>query len=293
MPVLIEGAPASLEVEGIPEQPDEAERLGEVQFMITSPGRPNLATLLAKMPRLKVVQTVSAGVDVIVPMLPEGVTLCSARGAYSIVAEWVVGAILAAFKSFPIYRDRQRDGRWSLDSDSVRRLTGSTVLIVGYGGIAQAVEERLVPFGVEMLRVARRERSGVATLAELPALLPRADAVVLLVPLTAETDGLVDAGFLAAMRADAVLVNAARGRVVQTDALVAALRTGRISAVLDVTDPEPLPEHHELFGIPNVFITPHIAGGRIARTEVFEFLAGQLRRFALGEPLANVVSDGY
>ncbi len=155
---------------------------------------------------------------------------------------------------------------------------------------------RLTPFEVEFLLVARsaRPEQGVHGVDELPRLLPRADVVVLLVPLTEQTRGLVDERFLAAMRDGALLVNAARGPVARTDALVAELATGRISAALDVTDPEPLPADHPLWEMPNVLITPHVAGSvRGLLPRAYRLVGQQIRRFAAGEPTRNVVVDGY
>jgi phosphoglycerate dehydrogenase-like enzyme len=129
---------------------------------------------------------------------------------------------------------------------------------------------------------------------ELPRLLPDADVVVLIVPLTEQTRGLVDAGFLAAMRDGALLVNAARGPVADTAALTAALAGGRISAALDVTDPEPLPGDHPLWRMPNVLITPHVGGSvRGLLPRAYRLVGEQLRRYAAGRPLANHVVDGY
>ena len=168
------------------------------------------------------------------------------------------------------------------------------MLIVGYGSIGAAVEERLAPFGAKIERVARTPREGVHSDADLPALLAEADVVVILVPLTPQTHHLVDAVFIERMKTDALLVNAARGPIVDTDALLAALQAERIGAALDVTDPEPLPDEHPLWSAPNVLITPHIGG---AVTRVFErgwrFAGEQVRRYMNGEPLHNVVSDGY
>ena len=133
------------------------------------------------------------------------------------------------------------------------------MLIVGYGSIGAAVERRLAGFEVSVLRVARtaRPEGGVAPVSDLPGLLPAADVVVLLAPVTAETIGMVDAAFLARMKDGALLVNAARGSLVVTDALVAEARSGRLRMALDVTDPEPLPPGHPLWDLPGVFITPH------------------------------------
>jgi len=171
------------------------------------------------------------------------------------------------------------------------------VLIVGYGSIGAAIEARLTPFGVTVLRVARsaRETPKVSAVSEMHSLLPLADVVVLIVPLTEETRGLIGAVELARMKHGALLVNAARGPVVVTDALVEALEQLRIRAAVDVTDPEPLPTDHPLWSAPNCLITPHIGGSTpefIYRA--FRFGAQQVRRFTVGEPLENVVTEaGY
>jgi phosphoglycerate dehydrogenase-like enzyme len=168
------------------------------------------------------------------------------------------------------------------------------VLLVGYGAIGEAIEARLRPFEVEVVRVARRGRDGVHPIAELPRLLPDADVVILIVPLTAETRGLVDADFLARMKDGALLVNVARGPVVDTDALLAALTSGRLSAAVDVTDPEPLPADHPLWDAPNLLVSPHVGGASSAMwPRAHRLVRDQLHRFADGEPLANVMEGEY
>lgn len=248
---------------------------------------------LRQMPDLKVVQVPSAGVDWILPHVPPGVTLCNGSGIHdATVSEWIVGAILAMQKSFPHFRDLQNEGTW--DQRPVEELAGKNVLIVGHGSIGRAVEDRLKPFGVEIVRVARHAREGVHEIPDLPDLLPDADVVVLLVPLTAETQNLFDKRMLARMRENALLVNAARGRVVETDALVEALSAGRIRAALDTTEPEPLPQGHPLWGCPGVLITPHTAGFTSGFPErAWRFVRGQIERYAAGESLENVVREGY
>jgi phosphoglycerate dehydrogenase-like enzyme len=244
---------------------------------------------------LRVIQTLSAGVDRIVDRLPPGVTLCDASGVHDVgVAEWVVMAILASNRRLPQLIDAQRASAWRREGSRGDDLEGSNVLILGYGSIGRAVENRLVPFGVEVVRVARRERDGVHALAGLPALLPSADVLVILLPLTTETRGLVNAGLLSQLKPGALVVNASRGAVVDTPALLAALTDRRIRAALDVTDPEPLPDGHPLWSMPGVLITPHVAGdvsGEEGRA--WALVADQVARLARGEPLRNVVVDGY
>jgi phosphoglycerate dehydrogenase-like enzyme len=169
------------------------------------------------------------------------------------------------------------------------------VLIVGHGSIGQAVERRLDGWEVEITRVARHARDGVHPIGDLPALLPDADVVVILVPSTSETRRLVDAGFLKQMKDGALLVNAARGAIVDTDALLAELTSGRLRAALDVTDPEPLPDGHPLWSAPGLLLTPHVGGAvRGSRRRAYQIVTDQLARLAAGEPLLNVIGDdGY
>ncbi|GGK50810.1 dehydrogenase [Planomonospora parontospora subsp. parontospora] len=251
------------------------------------------AELLGRMSSLRLLQTVTAGVEPYRPHLPEGVTLCNARGVHDAgTAEWAVGAMIAVLREFPGFVRAQEQGEWTYRHTGV--LADSTVLIVGYGSIGEALERRLAGFEVEVVRVARTARAGVHGQDELPALLPRADVVVLLVPATADTAGLVDTAFLGAMKDGALLVNAARGGVVDTGALVAELEKKRILAALDVTDPEPLPPGHPLWTAPGVFLTPHVAGSTPASgRRTLRLLRSQLLRYLAGEPLKNVITGSY
>jgi phosphoglycerate dehydrogenase-like enzyme len=261
----------------------------EVEFYIP-PFFPRPASIAAmrQMPRLRVVQTLTAGIDLLRPHVP-----ADARGAHDAgTAEWVVAAILASIRRFPYFAAEQAAARWSFRFTGC--LAGRTVLIVGYGSIGAAVERRLSGFDVEIRRVARRARDGVHPVADLPALLPEADVVVLLAPVTAETIGMVDAGFLAGMKDGALFVNAARGSLVVTDDLREELRTGRLNAVLDVTDPEPLGPGHPLWAMPSVFITPHVAGSTpVSARAALDFARAQLQRFCSGQPLLNVITGEY
>jgi phosphoglycerate dehydrogenase-like enzyme len=259
------------------------------------PGQPAI-TAMKQMPRLSVVQTLTAGVDRLLAELPDGVTLCNARGAHDAsTAEWVVAAILAALREFPRFATEQAAGRWSYQSTGC--LAGQTVLIVGYGSIGAAVERRLAGFEVGIRRVARRARDGaipVSPVSQVGDLLPEADVVVVLAPVTRETIGMVDAGFLARMKDGALLVNAARGSLVATDALCDELSRGRLRAVLDVTDPEPLPPGHPLWALPGVFFTPHVAASTpVSTARALSLVREQVERFINGQPLQNVISGAY
>ncbi|TDB77310.1 2-hydroxyacid dehydrogenase [Micromonospora sp. KC723] len=254
--------------------------------------------MLGRLPDLAVVQLLSAGADTWTGRVPDGVTLCDARGVHDAgTAEWVVTAILAQLRDFPAMVRAQSRGEWAYgDVAPTDELTGKRVLIVGAGSIGTAVRARLAPFDVEFTLVARTARpaEGVHAVDDLSRLLPAADVVVLLVPLTDATRGMVDERFLAAMPDGALLVNAARGPVVRTDALVAEVSGGRLRAALDVTDPEPLPAEHPLWRLPHVLLTPHVAGSvRGLLPRAYRLVGEQLRRFTAGEPLANTVVDGY
>jgi phosphoglycerate dehydrogenase-like enzyme len=249
--------------------------------------------ILPQLSDLRVVQTLSAGVDTLVGHIPPDVILCDGSGIHDAsVSEWVVMVTVAMRRHLPDCVLSQAAATWRRPGGA--DLEGATVLIVGFGSIGRAVEQRLEPFGARLVRVARHRREGVHGVNELPGLLPDADVVVILLPLTVETRGMVDAGFLAAMREGALLVNAARGPIVDTDALLAALRSGHIRCALDVTDPEPLPDGHPLWSAPGALITPHI-GGAVERLfeRAWRFAGVQVRRYIDGEPLRNVVSDGY
>jgi phosphoglycerate dehydrogenase-like enzyme len=277
--VVVGLVPREVEVRRLPDGRDAA------AFLLPDWTDRETLDALPRLERLRVVQALSAGTDWIEGRVPGWATLCNARGARdAAVAEWVVGALLGdAYGQFTAARTR----RWS--APAPRELQGATVLIVGFGSIGRAVELRLEPFGVAVIGVARHARGGVHAPSELPALVEQADAVVVLAPLTPETNGLVDAALLARMRDGALLINAGRGGVVDTGALVAELRAGRLRAVLDVVDPEPLPDTHPLWELATA-ITPHNAGDTAAADErAVRFGAEQLARFARGEQLRNVV----
>lgn len=271
------------------------QRLGRGEFLVAAFSREMMRQAMPRLEGLRVVQTLSAGVDWLVGSIPPGVTLCDAAGVHDVpVSEWTMAAILAMQRELPLQLGWQASATWHRPGPETGDLEGSTVLILGYGSIGRALEVRLLPFGVDVIRVARTAREGVHSLADVPSLLPRADIVVVLLPLTDETRGIVDARFLASMHDGALLVNAARGAIVDTAALVAEVARGRLRAALDVTEPEPLPDGHPLWSAPGVLITPHTAGSskRFA-ARAWRLVADQIGRYQRGEQLRNVVVDGY
>ncbi|MBT3153539.1 2-hydroxyacid dehydrogenase [Streptomyces sp. CHD11] len=246
---------------------------------------------------VRVVQTLSAGTDHVEPglkHLPPGVRLCNARGVHEAsTAELTLALILASLRGIPGFVRAQDKGEWR--GGFRPALADKSVLIVGYGSIGAAIEDRLAAFELTRVeRVARSarttERGPVHPLTELSSLLPQADVVVLSTPLNETTRHLVDAGFLARMKDGALLVNVSRGGVVDTKALLTEVESGRITAALDVTDPEPLPTGHPLWRAPGVLVTPHVGGPTSAFLPRAErLLRDQLRRYVNQEEPGNVV----
>ncbi|MGB3328578.1 MAG: 2-hydroxyacid dehydrogenase [Thermomicrobiales bacterium] len=235
------------------------------------------------LPNLKMIQTLSAGINNWLGQVPDGVILANARGAHGgATAEWALTALLAILRDFPRYVRQQETHVW--DRVRSRGLQEARVLIVGAGDLATQLQRRLLACDASVTLVGRHARDGVRTMDELPDLLPEHDAVVIMVPQTTATTHLVNADFLARMPDDAILINAARGPIVDTDALLAELTSGRLCAGLDVTDPEPLPADHPLWDAPNLLLTPHVGGGvdrgderawATAREQIAQFLAGK------------------
>ncbi len=263
-------------------------------YMVSSPWH-----RLGLLPNLQVVQLLSAGYDNVLPALPTGVLLANASGVHDAsTAELAVTLTLSSLRGIPDFVAAQGRSQW-LPADSRPSLADKKVLILGYGGIGAAIARRLSGFEATLTAVASRARVGdelvssVHGVDELPSLLPEHDVVIVIVPLTAVTQGLVDHKFLASMREGSLLVNVARGKVVDTDALVAAVGSGRIRAALDVTDPEPLPADHPLWQMPGVLISPHVGGVTSAFTpRAVALLREQIAAFARERPLRNVVNAG-
>ncbi|MGW3963830.1 2-hydroxyacid dehydrogenase [Amycolatopsis sp. NPDC005003] len=266
--------------------------LGGVEFYVLPYDRgPEPPKLIRELPSLRVVQSLSAGVETLVPLLPEGVLLANGRGLHDLsVAEHALALIHAAQRDLPRWLAQQARGEWI--REHTRSLADSRVLLVGYGSIGQAVERQLVAAEAVVTRVASRPRpaEGIHGVAELPALLPEADIVVLILPDTPATRGLIGPEELAALPDDALVINVGRGTAIDTEALLAETRTGRLRAGLDVVDPEPLPADHPLWTVPGVVITPHIAGGSASfYPRAKKLAAEQVRRYVQGEELLNLV----
>jgi phosphoglycerate dehydrogenase-like enzyme len=291
----------------------DAQAETEIDFWIPlSPSPTVVQSQWSHLKGVRVVQAPWAGVDLVRRIFPPEIVFCDARGVHDIpTAEWAVAAVLAMQKYVPFYVELQKQGDWTrrLEAREIYRLShgadtnppalldevaDSTILIVGYGSIGKAIEIRLAPFGPKFLRIARTQREGVEPVSKLDEFLPQADIAILILPLTSETRHLMDAKRLALMKPGALLVNAARGGIVESDALLQALNEKRLRAAIDVTDPEPLPLGHPLWNAPNLFITPHVAGDSAKfMKRLFTLASAQVERFAKGEPLLNVVTGEY
>ena len=284
----------------------------EIDVWIPDPYSTRALRIWPRLRGVRLVLSMMAGTEWIPPTVGPHVTICNAHGAHNIsTAEWTVSAILATLKYFPLYIDIQRSGIWKrrfeatthyerISGDKrtlyppvmLEELTGKRVLLVGYGAIGKEIERMLGPFKVEMTRAARTARNEpkVYAVSELDTLLPQAEVVVLILPLTAASHGLIGSRQFALMRQGSLLVNAARGPIVNTDALVEALQSGRIRAALDVTDPEPLPDGHPLWSCPNLLLTPHIAGSSPQfAPRSLSTAAAELSRYMNGETMHNIV----
>jgi phosphoglycerate dehydrogenase-like enzyme len=299
------------EVELIP-LPDDLDREIDIDVWIPDPYSNRAIRIWPRLRGVRLILALMAGTEWIPPLAGPRVTICNAHGAHNIsTAEWTISAILATLKYFPLYLDVQRSGVWKrrfeasahyarITGDAwphyppvmLEELTGKTVLLVGYGAIGKEIERMIAPFHVELTRIARTARANppVHAVSELDNLLPQAEIVILILPSTAESHHLIGRRQLSLMRQGALLVNAARGPIVDTNALVDALNAGHIRAALDVTDPEPLPEGHPLWSCSNLLLTPHVAGSSPQfAPRSLKTAADELRRYINGEPLHNVV----
>jgi phosphoglycerate dehydrogenase-like enzyme len=292
--------------------PDSLEHATDIDIWIPDPYPSQAKKVWPNLRGVRLVLCMLAGTEWIPDVVGPHVTICNAKGAHNVsTAEWTLAAILATLKYFPFYQDVQRVGEWKLRFKAsanyvaitgdtrpiyppvmLEELTGKKVLLVGYGSIGKDIEQMLAPFHVDLVRVARSPRTEpqVHAVGELDNLLPQTEIVILILPSTEETRGLIGARQFALMRQGALVVNAARGPIVDTNALIDALQSGKIRAAVDVTDPEPLPDGHPLWSCPNLLITPHIGGSspQFSRNAL-RVAAAELRRYMSGEPMQNVV----
>lgn len=269
----------------------DLDRLRDVTFYcLPYMGDAASIALIRQMPRLEVVQSLSSGVDEVLGAVPVKATLCNGHGLHHEegTADLAVTLILASLRKIPMFVEQQSRREWRhVRTDSLDR---KRVLLVGYGAIGAAIEHRLVPFGAQVSRVSRTAREGVSALSELPRLAASADVMVICIALTPATAGLVSGEVLSALPAGALVVNVARGPVVDAAALIGELTAGRLRAALDVADVEPLPADRPEWTLPNVLITPHIGGDTLAFAERAPgFVADQAARHLAGRPLRNVV----
>ena len=251
------------------------------------------AAFLARLPNLRLIQLLTAGAEAWVGRVPEHVMLSVARGAHGgSTAEWALATLLAVYRDLIPFERERVDRTW------VRRptetLIDKKVLVIGAGDLGTQLKRRLDACDAVATLVGTTAREGVHGFDEVPGLLGAHDAVVLMVPLTPATERMVDAEFLSTMRDGAVLVNAARGKVVDTDALVAELASGRLRAALDVTEPEPPPAGHPLWTVPNLLLTPHVAASVEGyERRAYAVVAEEIARYAAGERPRNLVLGHY
>ena len=243
--------------------------------------------------RVRLVQSQLVGYDGVEDVLPEGVVYANAASVHETsTAELTVALILAAQRGIPDFVRAAGAGHWAPAWHP--SLADRRVLLVGYGGVGKAIESRLLPFEVELTRVANHERIDergvIYDTGSLARLLPRAEIVIIVVPLTPSTTHLVDDTFLSQMADHSLLVNVARGKVADTDALIKHAKSGRLRLALDVTDPEPLPNGHPLFGMSNVLISPHVGGASSAMpSRAARLIEEQISRMMRGESPINVI----
>ncbi len=245
---------------------------------------------LALMPELRVIQLLTAGADAWLEVRPPSVTLCSGQGIHgTTTAELALAGILHHVRDLARYERQRAAGQWIPGERA--SVAGKRAAVIGAGDIGRKIADVLSVLGAEVLLVARTARDGVVALADLYDRLGEQDIVVIATPLTEQTRGLVDKAFLSALPDQAIVVNVARGPIVETGALLAELDTGRLRAALDVTDPEPLPAGHPLWRAPNLLLTPHVGGGSVGwPARAAALVERQLEHLRSGEPLENVVA---
>ena len=269
----------------------EPEILEKIQFYVPPyMVGPRALEAISRMSSLQVIQSPNAGVDDILKILPPGVTLCNAKGVHDAsTSELAIGLAISARRGFPTFMANQSQGKWVHERHNA--LADSRVGIVGMGNIGSLIARQLEAFSVEVISFSRSGKDGNKTMSDFDQLLPTLDVVILILPLSNESHHLMNRSRINSMKPGATLVNMARGAIIETSALVDALNRGHITAGIDVTDPEPLPEEHPLWSAPNLIITPHVGGDSSAfNPRVRALIESQVERFATGQPLINVVA---
>ncbi len=289
----LEGAPAPETVEAVyyePGAPWPAGHEDATVVVVGFEGAPAVGARFAELPNLRLVQTLNAGYEQWLPLLPEGVMLSNGRGAHGgSSAEWVMAALLAIYRELGVFAQHQSDGVWR--PKDTETLIGKRVVVLGAGDLAVNLASRLAPFEAEVVLVGRQARPGVHALADIDNLLPNADVVVAMLPDDESTRRVIDAEFLAKLRDGTVVVNVGRGGSLDTEALLAELTAGRLRAALDVTDPEPLPAGHPLWSAPGLLLTPHVAGSTEGAWErAWAVALRQIEVFAGGGRPPNLVA---
>jgi phosphoglycerate dehydrogenase-like enzyme len=286
-------APAGITLLSPKNFPLDSSDLSQIDFYVPLyMGGAKALSYAAQMPNLKTLQMLNAGYDDALAYLRPGLTLCNARGVHDAsTAELAVGLAIASRRGFPEFMREQIAGNWSHHRTSA--LSDSKVGIIGYGSIGKKIAQNLSGFEVSITAFTQSGRDGSLTIDQLDAHLPNLDIVILILPLSDSSRHLFNAERLAAMKDGALLINVARGPVVETDALVAELNSGRIFAALDVTDPEPLPAGHPLWSAKNLLLVPHVGGN----SDAFEprgrtLIESQLKLLAAGSALEHVVAQG-
>ena len=244
---------------------------------------------ISDLTNLKTVQLLTAGYEDVIPFMRNQLMLCNARGVHDFsTSELALSLMLAYFKNHREFADSQNQGFWN--HKTVGSLYGKEIAIIGAGSVAQRLKSMLAPFESTVTMFGQSARDGVEAISTVQATVGKFDCVVLLVPLTSSTHNLVDAAFLKAMKDGALLVNVARGPVVNTDALCAELASKRLFAALDVTDPEPLTKDHPLWSFENCTVVPHVGGDSTAfEPQARAFLSEQFQRIAQGNQPKNII----
>ena len=286
-------APAGITLLSPENFPLDSSDLSQIDFYVPLyMGGAKALSYAAQMPNLKTLQMPYAGYDDALAFKRAGLTICNAPGVHAAsTAELAVGLAIASRRGFSFFFQNQREGVW--EGRVFPSLTDSKIGIIGYGSIGKKIAKNLSGFEVSITTFTQSGRDGSLTIDQLDAHLPELDIIILILPLSDSSRHLFNAKRIAAMKDGALLINVARGPVVETDALVKELNSGRIFAALDVTDPEPLPAGHPLWSAKNLLLVPHVGGN----SDAFEprgraLVETQLQLLAAGAPLEHVVAQG-